>query len=841
MGWPLNTDTIAFLRALATVRDNPFLWVSLRRDLRRHRPAVALAAWIGALAVVTACALALGRSPEQFPMVRALHFPPGRFAVAVLLTMEYFLLRGVVRGRRFDLGEAARSQAVDQHRLIPLPPVTYAGMQNTYPLAVGMVLTLCALPLHALALAGGGGRIGEVVFGHLVLLAGCVAPVERWARPRRRVPLAVQGVTSGDWAQVGAAGLVVLAGAHIAIDLAMPALQSLATRDPSLLLAGPARILLLPHTIASVALHPAEFWGLRLPPWAPLMLWWMPSVALRARLYGRWDDRTRATARIYPWSVGGVCTAFALTVLCGYLWPCARPGALAPLLGGAGPDSSRAFEAMLGLTLAAWVALVAGPDLDYDRRMWWGLSRPPARPPEPDAPAPGRRREITWALEAAGTIYVPCLALLPVLLVGGISASGLAAVGPALGVGASVLLARSCLGRARQVVGDGVTGKWAIAAWLLMGFLISAVGVFAPAPFGRWFLAVTPLGAATSLVPGIGAVLGSGAPHPFFQDPPSPAQAAGLQVALACVALAVVLHPRSTRAPQEAPRQAQPALPTVQLFRRDAYLRWITTNPVAVRILRSRKHAPRVWPAFLLTAGLSLAAWFVWGTCLLCVALGANPESVIGMGARYPWPLVLVGAMLTWLIGMVQPAATVGCELSAERATGAYTLTCLTPLGTSSLFRGYVAGSLLRGLAIVVGSLPSVPLLFVGTYQGVVWVILGVAVASMVYISALAHSFALLYALPRPETVGLSAPRERRRWWGVGLVPAFALVGAIALAWVGSSAGATLWYAVGALALAIPAYAYRLAWLRFRWMRENAIPDRPEVQEGGEGQTPLLA
>jgi hypothetical protein len=825
----LDTDTIVFLRSLLTVRENPYVWFAARREMRRGQPLVRLVIWLVILALITGGALAIGLRWRSFLALFPVPLGPGRFACAVLMTVEFWTVVLAASARRYGLRQAELANAGDEYRLVPLRPIINAGMRNTYPLAVALLMTACAFPLHLVSFWGGDGRPGEVLLAHVFLLVACVGAAER---PSSLHPMQRDANTSKAQRRrmVGV----------------MAALGNVAMQFVARTISGPSSAgiffwaLLFPYLIPGALVVPREFWAIWLPIAVPALVAWIPTITLTARRAARSNDRRAETIFVRPWSLGGLGTVFGLTVAAGFLWPWVANGAIASMVGASSPDPTRSAEALFAVLMAAWAGLIAGPHLLWSASVSWGALRSPDEVTDTPTRRQMVRRELAWGLEAAASAYVPCLAFALAISVGGLAPDSLGTYVPPTVVAATVLLSCWSLGRLGRIHRDrGMRVGWLIG-WRMVGVACLIGGLFAPAPYGRYLLAVVPLGAAVSIAPGVVGGISGLAMGSIRADVPTLALAAGAQLAVACVALGAVLYSRRATAAAPRPRRLR-TVPTSILYRRDAYVHRITANPVAVRLLRSRRHNESLHGMFSLFATLSLLAWATWSVCLYLKMTGASPSSVTGWLAECPAPLVALPAVVLLGVSIGQAGSIAGLGLRMERATGALAVTCLTPLRTTTLFLGYVTAPLLGTVARLLGFLPCLPLAFIGVDPGTALLVAGIASAALIYFMALVQSVAILNSMPGAGSYGVTDSWGRFLWNLTCGLPIMGLVGGAVIAGTSAGGGPEGPIVGLAIALAQPVIGYAVAWSRFRRMRESAIPDSPEPEAFTAGRAPVGA
>lgn len=834
------SDNWTYLRSLLTVRDNPYLLLMARREQRARSLLPRLTLWLLLLAAVTLGGLALGRWFES-PLRRvSVGLGPGELAAALLITVEFYTVWSATARRRYSLRLAEQENAAEHYRLVPLTWIERAGLRNTYPMLVGLAMMALAVPLHLIcAVAGGWDDWWHLIVSHGFMLLPCFIAVDRPPRSSTRRSRLAEEVDTSSIRKRRKAGVAIAVSNLLVQALSHVGRSSLAQ---SLVL----YIILAPYLLPQALSGPRGFYRFHLPIAVPVLLALVPAVVVWVMRMGRLVDDRPATIRIAPWSLAGLGTVYGLVVLIGFCWHWVADGSIAALLAShSGPmpstamvahpvaDPSRAAEGLFVALLAAWCVVIAGPHLLRSGAVTWG--------PLPShhslrEPLSGRRAwlmEWGWTLEAGLSVYVPLLAFLIACWLGGIPPR----------VPSPVILWASlvCM---TALMGAWVVGRchrWLHArGWrrghrlLWVGLvLLVPLGLYAPPPLGPLCLSAMPVIAGLSLVPGLGGLIGPVTGRLIL---PTPEQAAILQLLLAVVGTLILirlwrLHPanRSLPAPTRQPRD------TAVLFSKGRALERITPNPVALRILRGRNSTENPYTMAIGFGVFSVLCYLVWGACRGMQVTGASTGLIVGMLSDSPWMLGSLPMAMAMVISVFAAGISTSSPLRMERATGALTHTCMTPLRPKQLMAGYLIPSAMGTLGRLTGAGIALPLLFVGTDAGLIARILGLVLAVFGFLYSLIAITGLLSGLPGARAYGREGFWDELAWslpvmalW-LPLAPLIVMAALI----LGPSGPAALTTVTAGVLLVYLVLLYWGVWSarsRFRLLMTQFVPQGPDTQ-----------
>jgi len=720
------------------------MYLMLRREQRAPHQLPRTVVTLAAFGVLTAVGLWLGSRWADVLAVQSVPFSPGAAAQALFSTVEFYWLMAVTSKRRYGIKAAELSQAGEQYRLIPLSGPELAGMRNTYPLLYGLGSMSLLLPFHVMCAWGGGAPgLWYTVAVHLFLAFACIGVFERAGRDER-VPTEVDRAALDRRRRVGSS----VAVANLVSQLLIHGRR----------MGGVAGLYMwvafYPYLLPGWLSEPRPFYRLVLPAAVPALLAALPYLSLIARRVARANNGRPETLRVAPWSFAGPGTVLGLTCVLGFLWPQIETGAIAPwILGAPAPDPALAAAATCVLLLTVWGAAIAGPHALFISAVTWGPL--PSHHSFVERPR-GRRGllwEVAWAAEAAGSVYVPILAFLVAVLIGGLSVgSGLAAEGAALAVCAASLAGGWVINRVARHFADHGYRRIVRTFWVLWT-VACVLGMFAPAPFGRILASLYPPLAALSGAPGL---VSWATRHIGFAtvDYPTPAVACLVQLCIAAAGLAFLgwaLRGADVTAAKQASR---PVRDTGAIYaQRPLHERYVR-NPVAVRLLRTRNQPNVPAPMFVLCASVSLLAWIAWLSCVwLQRTMGAPSGSLVAAMAEMPWMLALIPVGIALILNLAAGASTYAA-LIAERATGALAVTCLTPLSGREMLRGYLLAPIVGTVARMSGAAVALPLVFIGTSTPLVLKIAAGVALFATYAFLLSLFGGLIGGLPQAKAYG---------------------------------------------------------------------------------------
>lgn len=836
VSWPrvsdlANAPTLCFLRGLATVRDNPFVLLMLRRDARSKALPLWIGLWLVALSAVAVAGLEVA-TRFRAPLSRApLPGFAANFPAMLLTTVEFLTIVRAAASRRYGLRAAEMQQCAEHYRLLPLPPAQAAGMRNTYPLATALVMMTLALPLHVVCALAGGEGLFLLPLTHLFILV-CSLGVFESPSPERPQP--TRGEMTPERMKAlqrrrSIVGWVVFAQVF----------SNLVGRGMTTALGGKLLlwIVFLPFMLPRALLTPIPFFNWHLPVAVPLAAALVPHLTLLARRSGRALSGRAETLRVPPWSLAGLGTVFGLFVLLGYVWRFIVRGDAAWALGATGPDPRLAADGAFVLLLVAWGTLLAGFGFLRGGPITWG---PLASPHEVTEPLRGRSatvRELAWLAEAALSVYVPVLAFtLAWLVARDVPVPLTPAAHWALATAMSALAASWALGRLAMRLHQ--SGKQKLLGFGWLGLILGAnAAMFLPPPFGRCILGLFPPSALLGAIPGLGGRIERATAGVLPADLPEPALAVPMLISIAALITVANIRGWAAHPGLARPEPARPARPAVELYARRNFAERVTSNPVAIRLLRGRRVSLQPAAAGTAFALASLSAYAVWVWAILAAMRGAPRGSVAGYLAESP---ALLGGLVfgtSLLVAVIQAGSAPRQSLRAERAVGALAMTCLTPLSTRQIHSGYVIQPLAAaGLGVAAGALAA-PLLFVGVPVRPMagWLLFAVLWAAfLVWVMVMSG---ILDGLPRPPWQPVSS--LLRRVLSQVAVAATVILGfTLPIVFIGFCADRgpaavvahpVFWVGLAAL-LAGGVYTHVESVLRMELMRSTAIPDKPEPE-----------
>jgi hypothetical protein len=841
-----NWDHWVYLRALLTVRENPYLLLMSRREERSSFLPVRVGAWLLLLCAVMLGGLALGLWQSERLRMLPVPLSPGDVAAALLISAELYSIWYATSKRRYSLRAAEQDNAADHYRLAPVDWVESAGLRNTYPMLVAAAMMVLAFPLHLLCVRlGGWDDWWHLVLGHLAILFVAVAAVDRpletgqqKSQPGEEIDTsAVRKKRRAAWGVAMAMNGLIQLFMHIGRGSAMGGII--------------IWVLLFPYLLPQALVEPREFYRLQMPIAVPLLLILVPSIVLWAKRMGRAIDGRPVTLRVPPWSLAGLGTIFGLLITAGFCWPWIADGWLAKVLPPveAGPewltgaaamrttappaDPARATDGLFVAMLAVWTVALGGMHFLRNGAVTWGILPSHRSIVEP---LQGRRAwlmEIGWTLEAGLSVYVPLSAFYIACWLGGLDPR----LTPHIAIGALMATIPTLMGA--WVIGRG--HRWLyqrgwIRAYGLVWFgimVIFVMGFFAPPPLGPGLLGIIPFGAGFAAAPGVVALAGPLAGRFVL---PSPAMVLVVQSIIAIAGTVAQvrlwqLHPGRKRVD----REEKVPEPTHELIEKGARRESIVRNPVALRIMRGKRVGEDPINMFVAFAAGSLLMYLLWFLCDVLWTTGASRGSIISMIAEWPWVLATFPLGGAVIISWISAGANTSTPLKMERATGAFTHTCMTPLRPRDLLLGYMLPPLWGTAGRLTGTLICIPLFFVGTNPGLVAMVLGIVAAASLLIFFLILMTGLLGGLPGPKRFG------RESMWD-GLVWALPTIGlwlplALSLPLIGmtfdssSPGSAPLFLAV--LAMGYVALIYWAFWSvrsRFERLMTEAVPQGPETE-----------
>lgn len=740
----VSNPTVVFLRSLFTLRENPFMYLMLRREQRAPHQLARAAVTLAAFGGLTTLGLWLATRWADVLAAQSASLAPGAAAQALLSTVEFYWLMAVTSKRRYGIRAAELSQAGEQYRLIPLSGPELAGMRNSYALLYGLGCMSLLLPFHVMCAWGGGAPgLWYTIAVHLFLAFACIGVFERVGR-EGRVPQEVDRAALERRRRVGSSIAVV----NLVSQFLIHGSRMRGALGLYLWVA------LYPYLVPGWLSQPRPFYRFVLPAAVPALLAALPYLSLMSRRVARSNNGRPETIRVAPWSLAGPGTVFGLVCVLGFSWPYVETGAVASwVLGAPAPDPALAAAATWVALLTLWGVLIGGPHALFISAVTWGPL--PSHHSFVERPR-GRRGllwETAWAAEAAGSVYVPTLAFLIAALIGGLSLGpGLAEVGAALAVCAASLAGGCVINRvARHFAHQGsrrtvrvLWGLWTVACLL---------GVFAPAPFGRILASLYPPLAALSGAPGliqwITRRIGLAA-----VDFPTPAVACLVQLCVAGAGLSLLGWLLRGADVTAAPKASPPVRDTATIYaQRPVHERYVT-NPIAVRLLRSRNQPNVPAPMFILCASVSILAWAFWLSCVwLSRTTGAPSGSFVAAMADMPWAVAQIPLGIALILNLAAGASTYAALIS-ERATGALAVTCLTPLSSRELLRGYLLAPVVGTIARISGAAIALPLIFIGTSAPLVLKIAGGVAVFATYAFLLSLFGGLLGGLPPAKAYG---------------------------------------------------------------------------------------
>lgn len=337
--------TAEFAAAAATLWqywNNPFLLRAVRAGWRGRNFVADLALQLGLLAsvVVAVSAVASLVGPRGFAAWWGGSW--GGLSLVLLSAVHFVMVvRGVGAGRRRDLltDEAARG-TLEPLLVTAMTRAEIILKSSVYPFLWAGVLALVALPLYVLCAATGDIGLGPVASLYMVYLMLALRPPVRLRH----------SVLANSRAQQTA--FIIVAAVLLGIWL---------SRTPGGLSAGlryGGIVVTWVYELASWLAAPVEWFGLRVPPLALLVLMY-PFQTACGVLMAAAELETEGTAYLQALTKVRFWYRFVLGLAgMGYIWPLLDSFRVADALGLAGGLSSA-----YGVALAATVAAVAGSEL----------------------------------------------------------------------------------------------------------------------------------------------------------------------------------------------------------------------------------------------------------------------------------------------------------------------------------------------------------------------------------------------------------------------------------------------------------------------------------------------
>ncbi len=707
------SEAVQFLLGLCQVRENPFFWRRLRADTRRRELLRDCAIVIFLFLCATVALLLFHRwAPRGLARYWADVLLYGFTGLHVWTA--YFVANA--RSRETLHVEEARG-TLDFVALCPISPPRMMGMRATYPMLFSLATFVPALPVYAFLLGLGLLSPGDLA-GLMVVVA--LISVRPTGSERRRLnkPGAAEQAQSR---RALARSMAQICAAVLVLDLLiLPALSpKVAASVGPIVLTGPL-------WASRMLFAPVSFYWLRIPPalWLVLLpLAWGGAAAAQ-------HERVVQKPGEYPSAGRAARLAFsgaALFVLVGFLWqPCivsaaARLGSAPYALRLALPTTpSDAFAVLivalaLGMAVESLLARAAplGPLLAWREGVV--------------ARATAFSAELFCVGEALAS-YLAGVAVLALCWAAG--AGWQAGIDP------------------RALVGAVVWGMLAVGVCAALGRLLAAaerasqrasvlavvltLAIFA-APLVALLTPLIPKSAAAAVCPLVGLAgelsrVGELLARAISYRPEVWAVTQfSLLLVLSGAAATVALSGAAAgaRAPAE-------VVPCAALMRSRHPIEWITSNPIALRILRARRwrtyHTAVGFFALLAFCGaLALGIWKAPLLVSLTSHVGLYDANLPAKdkAAAATFIVILTGL---WLVALVASGMLTSDVVPTERRQETFSQALLTTLDSRQFFWGYFAAaaylgalpmllSIPFGVAIIVWSpLPQTALLVLGGY-----------------------------------------------------------------------------------------------------------------------------